>query len=122
MIQYYYSNRERVILWLAVLPQKENAKNWRDLIVRFLQAANTKKSVVKRKNLLQDLLAWEKINYGYEKCAAKYSDTPSKATQEALEELKNNKEKIEMELQCSNMLLTTDGHIAVRILPPNFFD
>ena len=26
-------------------------------------------------------------------------------------------EKIEMELQCSNMLLTTDGHIAVRILP-----
>ncbi len=77
---------------------------------------------LKRKNLLQDLLAWEKINYGYEKCAAKYSDTPSKATQEALEELKNNKEKIEMELQCSNMLLTTDGHIGVRILPPNFFD
>lgn len=77
---------------------------------------------LKRKNLLQDLLAWEKINYGYEKCAAKYNDTPNKATQKALEELKNNKEKIEMELQCSNMLLTTDGHIAVRILPPNFFD
>lgn len=77
---------------------------------------------LKRKNLLQDLLAWEKINYGYEKCAAKYNDTPNKATQKALEELKNNKEKIEMELQCSNVLLTTDGHIAVRILPPNFFD
>ena len=72
---------------------------------------------LKRKNLLQDLLAWEKINYEYEKCAAKYNDTPNKATQKALEELKNNKEKIEMELQCSNMLLTTDGHIAVRILP-----
>ena len=51
---------------------------------------------LKRKNLLQDLLAWEKINYGYEKCAAKYNDTPNKATQKALEELKNNKEKIEI--------------------------
>lgn len=77
---------------------------------------------LKRKNLLQDLLAWEKINYGYEKCAAKYNNTPNKATQKALEELKNNREKIEMELQRSNMLLSTDGHIGVRILPPNFFD
>ena len=67
-------------------------------------------------------MAWEKINYGYEKCAAKYSDTPDKATQEALEKLKNDKETIEMELQRSNMLLSTDGHIGVRILPPNFFD
>lgn len=72
---------------------------------------------LKRKNLLQDLLAWEKINYGYEKCAAKYNDTPDKATQEALENLKNDKEAIEMELQRSNMLLNTDGHIGVKITP-----
>lgn len=72
---------------------------------------------LKRNNLLQDLLTWEKINYGYEKCAAKYSDTPDKATQDALENLKNDKEAIEMELQRSNVLLDTDGHIGVKITP-----
>ena len=77
---------------------------------------------LKRKNLLQDLLAWEKINYGYEKCAAKYSDTPDKATQAALEKLKNDKETIEMELQRSSILLDTKGGIGVRIPPANLFD
>ncbi|MBC8597437.1 helix-turn-helix domain-containing protein [Qingrenia yutianensis] len=76
---------------------------------------------LKRKNLLQDLLSWEKINYGYEKCAAKYSDTPDKNTQAALEQLKNDKEAIEMELQRSGILLDTKDGISVKI-PPDIFN
>ena len=76
---------------------------------------------LKRKNLLQDFLSWEKINYGYEKCAAKYGDTPDKNTQAALERLKNDKEAIEMELQCSGILLDTKDGISVKI-PPDIFN
>lgn len=60
---------------------------------------------LKRKHLLQDLLVWEKINYEYEKCAVKYSDTPDKATQEVLERLINDKELLEIELQCNFNIL-----------------
>ncbi len=74
---------------------------------------------LKRNNILNDILNWEKINYGYEKCAAKYSDTPDKNTQAALEQLKNDKEAIEMELQRSSMLLDSKGGISVKI-PPNY--
>ena len=72
---------------------------------------------LKNESILKDILRWEKINYGYEKCAAKYSDTSDKNTQTALEQLKNDKESIEMELQRSNMLLKTDGHVGVKIIP-----
>lgn len=77
---------------------------------------------LKRNNILDDILNWEKINYGYEKCAAKYSDTPDKNTQSALEQLKNDKEAIEMELQRSSILLDTKEGIGVRIPPANLFD
>ena len=72
---------------------------------------------LKRSNILDDILNWEKINYGYEKCAAKYSDTPDKNTQAALEQLKNDKEAIEMELQRSSILLDTKSGISVKIPP-----
>lgn len=72
---------------------------------------------LKRNNILNDILNWEKINYGYEKCAAKYSDTPDKNAQAALEQLKNDKEAIEMELQRSNMLLDSKSGISVKIPP-----
>ena len=74
---------------------------------------------LKRNNILDDILNWEKINYGYEKCAAKYSDTPDKNTQAALEQLKNDKEAIEMELQRSNVMLGLGDGITVKI-PPTF--
>ncbi len=76
---------------------------------------------LKRNNILDDILNWEKINYGYEKCAAKYSDTPDKSTQTALEQLKNDKEAIEMELQRSSILLDTKGGISVKI-PHDYFN
>lgn len=74
---------------------------------------------LKSKHLLKDILHWEKINYGYEKCAAKYSDTSDKATLKALEQLKNDKEAIEMELQRSNVMFNDEGGISVKI-PPDY--
>ena len=74
---------------------------------------------LKRNNILNDILNWEKINYRYEKCAAEICDTPDKNTQAALEQLKNDKEAIEMELQRPSMLLDSKGGISVKI-PPNY--
>ena len=81
--------------------------------------ANTIMFYLKKSNLLDDILKWEKINYGYEKCAAKYSDTPDKATLKALEGLKDAKDAIEMELQLSGIMLDSKGGISVKI-SPNF--
>ena len=58
---------------------------------------------------------WEKINYGYEKCAAKYSDTPDKETLNVLDSLKETKEAIELELQRSNVMLGSKNGITVKI-------
>lgn len=74
---------------------------------------------LKRNNILNDILNWEKINYRYEKCAAEICDTPDKNTQAVLEQLKNDKEAIEMELQRSNILLDSKDGISVKI-PPNY--
>ncbi len=74
---------------------------------------------LKHDNLLKDILRWEKINYGYEKCVAKYSDTPDKETLNALDSLKEAKEAIEMELQRSSILLDSKGGIRVKI-PPDY--
>lgn len=76
---------------------------------------------LKSKQLLKDILHWEKINYGYEKCAAKYSDTSDKATLKALEQLKNDKEAVEMELQRSNVMFNDEGGISVKI-PPDYLN
>ena len=76
---------------------------------------------LKNESILNDILHWEKINYGYEKCAAKYSDTSDQATQAALEQLKNDKEAIEMELQRSNVALNSKDGISVK-LPPDYLN
>ncbi|MCD7775208.1 MAG: helix-turn-helix domain-containing protein [Clostridiales bacterium] len=74
---------------------------------------------LKKDNILEDILNWEKINYGYEKMLAKYGDSTDEATQTTLEQLKNDKEAIEMELQRSNIMLGSNDGISVKI-PPNF--
>lgn len=76
---------------------------------------------LKQNNLLKDILRWEKINYGYEKCSAKYSDTPDKETLNALDSLKEAKEAIEMELQCSNVILNNGNGIYVKT-PKDYFN
>lgn len=84
-------------------------------------SANKIMYYLKSDKILNDILKWERINHRYEKCAAKSSDTPDKNTQAALEQLKNDKEAIEMELQRSGILLDTKDGISVKI-PPDIFN
>ncbi len=73
---------------------------------------------LKKDNILEDILNWEKINYGYEKMLAKYGDSTDDAIQTALEQLKNDKEAIEMELQRSDVVIGSEDSIGVKT-PPN---
>lgn len=99
------------------------------LITKFFKATTTDVEYnandilyqLKQNNLLKDILRWEKINYGYENCAAKYNDTPDKETLHALDILKEAKEAIELELQRSSILLDSRDEISVKI-PPDFMN
>lgn len=55
--------------------------------------------------LLLDFLKWEKQYHNYEKLYKKYSGSSNAAEVAALEELRDIIEKIEIELQCSSMVL-----------------
>ena len=68
-------------------------------------SANTLFYYLKNENILGDILKWERINHRYEKCAAEICDTSDKELINILEELKEQKEVIELELQHSNTLL-----------------
>ena len=70
-------------------------------------SANTILYYLKNENILSDILKWERINHRYEKCAAEICDTSDKELINILEELKEQKEVIELELQHSNVLLDT---------------
>lgn len=60
---------------------------------------------IKSEKSFTDFLKWEKMNYIYETMNAKYKDDTSEAIQTALNEILENKEKVELELQRSNMPL-----------------
>ena len=68
-------------------------------------SANTLLYYLKNENILSDILKWERINHRYEKCATEICDTSDKELINILEELKEQKEVIELELQHSNVLL-----------------
>ena len=70
-------------------------------------SANTLLYYLKNENILSDILKWERINHRYEKCATEICDTSDKELINILEELKEQKEVIELELQHSNVLLDT---------------
>jgi len=70
-------------------------------------SANTILYYLKNENILSDILKWERINHRYEKCAAELCDTSDKELINILEELKEQKEVVELELQHSNVLLDT---------------
>ena len=71
-------------------------------------SANTILYYLKNENILSDILKWERINHRYEKCATGICDTSDKELINILEELKEQKEVVELELQHSNVLLDTD--------------
>ena len=82
-------------------------------------SANTLLYYLKNENILHDILKWERINHRYEKCAAEICDTSDKELINILEELKEQKEVIELELQHSSIMLNSSDGISVKI-PPDF--
>lgn len=82
-------------------------------------SANTLLYYLKNENILSDILKWERINHRYEKCAAEICDTSDKELINILEELKEQKEVIELELQHSSIMLNSSDGISVKI-PPDF--
>ena len=68
-------------------------------------SANTLLYYLKNENILSDILKWERINHRYEKCAAEICDTSDKELINILEELKEQKEVVELELQHSSIKL-----------------
>ena len=61
--------------------------------------------VLDNKSVLGDLLRWEKINYLYEKSAAKADSTSDKDLKKIMAELREAKEIAELELQRSTKML-----------------
>ena len=84
-------------------------------------SANTLLYYLKNENILSDILKWERINHRYEKCAAEICDTSDKELINILEELKEQKEVIELELQHSSIMLNSSDGISVKI-PPDFLN
>ena len=82
-------------------------------------SANTLLYYLKNENILSDILKWERINHRYEKCAAEICDTSDKELINILEELKEQKEVVELELQHSNIMLSSNNGISVKI-PPDY--
>ena len=72
-------------------------------------SANTLLYYLKNENILSNILKWERINHRYEKCAAETCDTSDKELINILEELKEQKEVIELELQHSSIMLGSDN-------------
>ena len=68
-------------------------------------SANTLLYYLKNENILSDILKWERINHRYEKCAAEICDTSDKELINILDDLKEAKEVIELELQHSSIKL-----------------
>ena len=77
--------------------------------------ANTILYYLKNENILSDILKWERINHRYEKCATEICDTSDKELINILEELKEQKEMIELELQHSSIMLNSSDGISVKI-------
>lgn len=72
---------------------------------------------IKNKQVMDQLLDWEKIDYLYHREVAAAGDHPNEATQSALMDLAETKEKIELELMRSQVRLTVSGKISVDICP-----
>lgn len=61
---------------------------------------------IKSYKVFNDLLKWEKMNYLYQSALKSAGDNPNEATQAAIDEIAEMKEKVELELQKSQLLLT----------------
>ena len=62
---------------------------------------------IKSYKVFNDLLKWEKMNFLYQSALKSAGENTSEATQAAIDEIAETKEKVELELQKSQMLLDT---------------
>lgn len=75
---------------------------------------------LKSYKVFNDLLKWKKMNYIYQNALKSAGEQPNEATQAAMDEIAETKEKVELELQKSQMLLDTSDGIKVKINPDYF--
>ena len=59
---------------------------------------------IRNYKVLNDLLKWEKMNFIYQSALKSVGENPNEATQAAIDEIAETKEKVELELQKSQML------------------
>lgn len=62
---------------------------------------------IKSQKIFNDLLLWEKMNFLYQGSIKAAAEQPNKATEAALKEIEEIKEKVELELQRSQVLLSS---------------
>ena len=60
---------------------------------------------IRNYKVLNDLLKWEKMNFIYQSALKSVGENPNEATQAAIDEIAETKEKVELELQKSQMLI-----------------
>lgn len=72
---------------------------------------------VKSYKVLNDLLKWEKMNFIYHSALKSAGENPNEATQAAIDEIAETKEKVELELQKSQILLDTSNGVKVKVNP-----
>lgn len=60
---------------------------------------------IRNYKVLNDLLKWEKMNFIYQSALKSVGENPNEATQAAIDEIAEMKEKVELELQKSQMLI-----------------
>ena len=60
---------------------------------------------IRNYKVLNDLLTWEKMNFIYQSALKSVGENPNEATQAAIDEIAETKEKVELELQKSQMLI-----------------
>lgn len=60
---------------------------------------------IKSYKVLNDLLKWEKMNFIYHSALKSASENPNEATQATIDEIAETKEKVELELQRSQLTL-----------------
>ena len=72
---------------------------------------------IKSYKIFNDLLKWEKTNFLYQSALEFAEENTNEATQVAIDETTQMKEKIELELQRSQMLLDASGDIKIKMNP-----
>lgn len=76
---------------------------------------------IKNKNLLDDILRWERLYYLYKKAKNNYEKNPNDTAKQELDSLLEGLETAEIALQQSDILLTSDEPYTSHIFIENIF-